>query len=147
MSMRFLFLCCVFLPGSGDLGGGAHAAICHLQPPIASNQSCRGGVTLGSRSGSFNFSLEVQWHAEREEVALVKPSECDTSASTLNDCDQSADTFGKALREEILYFLNRTRWRVIKAEAQKNRRTKNTQPPFFRYISWNQRCSPLKKKL
>lgn len=115
MSTVSLFLCCVLLPGSGDRGG--LAAICRLQPPIASNQSCRGGVTLGSRSGSFHFSLEVSGHAEREEVALVKPSGCDASASTLNNCDQAADTHGKALREEILDFLSRTRWRVIKAEA------------------------------
>lgn len=50
-------------------------------------------------------------------MALVKSSECNTSASMLNNCDQSTDTRRKALREEILYFLNRTRWRVIKAEA------------------------------
>lgn len=36
---------------------------------------------------------------------LVKPSECDTAAFTLNNCDQSTDTRGKALREEIFDFI------------------------------------------
>lgn len=148
MSTVSLFLCCVLLPGSGDRSGGgsALAAICRLQPPIASNQSCRGGVTLGSRSGSFHFSLEVSGHAEREEVALVKPSGCDASASTLNDCDQAADTCGKALREEIFDFLSRTRCRVIKVEATEQLR-KTHKPKKAHHHLFSGICQEIKDVL
>lgn len=35
------------------------AAICRIEPPSRANQSCKGGDTLSSRSGSFNHSLKV----------------------------------------------------------------------------------------